>query len=50
MFGKLEKTADINQGGIGLGLSICKQIVEVFDGEIFIDSSGPERVGTKFTF
>eukprot|EP00347_Sterkiella_histriomuscorum_P014196 403361802 len=49
MFGKLEKTQDINTAGVGLGLSICKQIVEVFDGRILIDSQGVGK-GCKFTF
>jgi K+-sensing histidine kinase KdpD len=33
---------------VGLGLSICKKIVEVFDGEIFIDND--YKRGTKFVF
>lgn len=37
LFGKLETTAGINTSGIGLGLSICKKIVEVFDGGIYLD-------------
>ena len=27
MFGKLQRTADMNSEGLGLGLRICKQIV-----------------------
>ena len=48
MFGKLEATANINTSGIGLGLSICKKIVEMFDGMIYVDEK--EDPGTKFTF
>ena len=46
MFGKLEATASVNTSGIGLGLSICKKIVEMFDGRIAIDED--YRIGTKF--
>lgn len=48
LFGKLEETASINTSGIGLGLSICKKIVEAFDGEIYVDND--YTGGAKFTF
>ena len=48
MFGKLESSAQINITGIGLGLNICKQIVEMFDGKIYLDDKfGP---GAQFIF
>ena len=48
LFGKLEDTKDKNTSGIGLGLSICKKIVQLFNGDIFLD---PEyEGGCKFVF
>eukprot|EP00347_Sterkiella_histriomuscorum_P024327 403331514 len=49
LFGKLEATASINTSGIGLGLSICKKIVESFGGQIFIEDNKDEP-GSSFTF
>ena len=48
MFGKLEETSSINTSGVGLGLNICKQIVEALDGEIYLEDSSEN--GTTFTF
>ncbi|TNV84210.1 hypothetical protein FGO68_gene12087 [Halteria grandinella] len=64
MFGKLDATAKINTTGVGLGLSICKKIVEGLEGKIFLadkcDSQycqhnipsllNPEVSGATFTF
>jgi signal transduction histidine kinase len=48
MFGCLQSTQQMNTQGIGLGLFICKQIVEQFEGDIFVKSQVGK--GTRFTF
>jgi K+-sensing histidine kinase KdpD len=37
MFGKLEATSKINTSGVGLGLSICKKVIEALDGYIYLE-------------
>jgi len=49
MFGKLQRTADVNQEGIGLGLTICKELCSKNGGEISVESMGEAR-GSTFTF
>ena len=39
-FGKLHRTAEMNHEGIGLGLTIVKQIIEKSGGEIGVWSEG----------
>ena len=48
-FGKLQRTAKMNSEGIGLGLTIVKQIVELTGGEIKVYSGGVGR-GSTFGF
>lgn len=47
-FGKLKCSKQINSNGMGLGLSISKQIVEQLNGEIKVQSKAGQ--GTKFSF
>lgn len=48
-FGKLHRTADINSEGLGLGLTIVKQIVEASGGLINVESEGQGQ-GSLFIF
>ena len=49
LFGKLETTQQINTQGIGLGLNICKKIVEECGGSIFLESDYKEGASFCFT-
>ena len=48
MFAKLRDTAQMNTNGVGLGLFICKQIVEQFNGRICVKSQ--QNIGSSFFF
>ena len=48
-FGKLHRTAEMNSEGIGLGLTIVKQIVESGGGSVAIESEGVDK-GSCFIF
>jgi DNA-binding response OmpR family regulator/anti-sigma regulatory factor (Ser/Thr protein kinase) len=47
LFVQGERTLDRSQGGLGIGLSIVKRLVEMHEGSVRI-SSGGERRGTTF--
>ena len=49
MFGKLRRTAEMNNEGIGLGLMICEKLVKMNHGTISVQSDG-ENQGSVFTF
>ena len=47
-FGCIAKSKEINRGGMGLGLTISKMILQQLDGQINVESQ--ENVGSKFIF
>ena len=48
-FGKLKRTAEINSEGIGMGLMICQNLVQMNQGTISAHSEGPNK-GSTFSF
>jgi PAS domain S-box-containing protein len=47
MFAQLDRTLERSQGGLGIGLTIVKRIVDMHGGSIQVHSDGPGR-GTTF--
>ncbi|RPJ26323.1 MAG: response regulator, partial [Chloroflexi bacterium] len=47
-FRQSERTTARGYGGLGLGLAICKRLVELHNGEIGVQSSGEEGAGSTF--
>jgi signal transduction histidine kinase len=49
-FVRLERDMNSPVRGIGLGLSLCKQLLEAMDGRIWVESSGIAGEGSTFSF
>ena len=47
MFGKIKFLAKVNQGGAGVGLSLCKELSKLINAEIHVQSEIGK--GTKCT-
>jgi len=49
-FRQSERTVARGYGGLGIGLAICRQLVELHGGQIGIRSAGEEETGSTFYF
>ena len=49
-FRQSERTATRGYGGLGIGLAICRQLIELHGGQIGVVSSGEENGGSTFYF
>ncbi len=49
-FIRLKRDLTSTVRGTGLGLYICKELVEKMDGRIWVESSGKEGEGSRFSF
>ncbi|RPI90404.1 MAG: helix-turn-helix domain-containing protein, partial [Chloroflexi bacterium] len=49
-FRQSDRTVARGYGGLGIGLAICRQIIELHGGKIGIHSSGEENSGSTFYF
>jgi len=49
-FNRSERSISLGYKGLGLGLAICKRLVDMHDGSIGVASTGEEGVGSTFYF
>lgn len=49
-FDRSERSVLLGYSGLGLGLAICKRLIEMHDGTIGVRSSGEEGAGSTFYF
>jgi CheY-like chemotaxis protein len=47
-FTQIERSLARSQGGLGIGLTLVRRLVEMQDGRVFASSEGPDR-GSEFT-
>ncbi len=48
MFTQVDRSLEKSQGGLGIGLSIVRKLVEMHDGKISVESAGDDK-GSRFT-
>jgi signal transduction histidine kinase/AraC-like DNA-binding protein len=49
-FRQSERTAARGYGGLGIGLALCREIIDLHGGQIGVGSSGEEQSGATFFF
>lgn len=49
-FSRSKRSIQLGYKGLGLGLAICKRLIELHDGSIDVSSSGKVGEGSKFSF
>ena len=49
-FRQSERTAARGYGGLGIGLALCREIIDLHSGQIGVRSSGEEQSGATFFF